>query len=126
MRTLRLQPIAQKFELSKKCNVSRAPDSSRETCQNRRFILSRGKISQQLRQKNLLGRSGNQATIHITGLNFYVDRKLQNCYHNVKFKGLAAFDPHLGLHQGVTLNTPSSPSLIYLGNGIDSNQISLC
>lgn len=126
MRTLWLQPIAQKFELSKKCYISRAPDGPRKTRQNRLFILSTGKISQELRQKDFLGRSGDQTSVHITGLNFYVDRKLQNCYHNVTFKGLAAFDPQLDHHQGVTLNTPSSPSRINLGKGMDSNLISLC
>lgn len=126
MRTFRSYPITEKFELSKKCNIGRAPDLTREICQNRRFILSRGKISQQLRQKNLLCRSGDQTSVHITGLNFDVDRKLQNRYHKVKFKGLAAFDPHLDHHQGVKLNTPSSPSLKNLGKGMDSNLISLC
>jgi len=126
MRTLRLQPITQKFELSKKCNISWTPYCLGELCQNGRFILSRGKISQKLRQKNLLGTSGDQRTVHITGLNFYVDRKLQNCYHNVKFKGLAAFDPQLGHHQGVKINTPSSPSWKNLGKGTNSNLTSLC
>lgn len=116
------------LNLTKKLYVNRTSDSRSHVTQNIGPKSPIGEIAQYFWHNNGIRCVCNQFSVHISvSVDFDINRNFQNCFHDNLFKGLPAFDPQLGHHQGVTVdNTPSSPCQFNLGEDTGLNQISLC
>lgn len=117
----------QNIDLSKNLNIRWNPNPSGHLIQNLGLKFPLGKIFHNFRNENVRGSLGDHRTVDIrTRFDLYIKRQFHYSLHVVEFKGLTAFDPHLGHHQDVKVDTPSRPSLLHLGKEMEFKSTSLC
>lgn len=110
------QPVTKKLDLSKKLDVCRGSDRLGELPKNFLTVSSSGQILKKIRQENLRCLFGHQRSTNIPCLDFDIDRKLQDSFHEKEFKLTKLLSTLFSvIVRGRHLNYPSSPGRILQG-----------